>query len=372
MITLVKVPQVDVNDDNVTVTEICVEPGQHVDKESMLLIVETLKTSMTIQADCSGYVREIFVTVEDEVSVGAPLVILTDTADEKINVKEIIGDVEDKSGNDDLVEVKISYKAKTLAKKLGIDLKTIEAKNGKIRVEDVEQYHQISASGFECLTTVPFKARKMNNFELGIQSTLEWAKEEASPAYLETVINIRPLSILSERLREQNDWFFDPLFTLLSWYYSKLVLKHMDLNSTQHEQQIIEYGKVNLGFTVDVKGQLFLAVLKDIEHYDQISFVEAFFALQQRAMKRQLTAEESTGCTLGITSLSSFGVTKHQPILPPHTSVMLAHSANLPFYDEDAVYTLLGVTYDHKVHSGVKIAKMLKALATIISKLDNN
>ena len=31
-----------------------------------------------------------FVTVEDEVSVGAPLVILTDTADEKINVKDIV------------------------------------------------------------------------------------------------------------------------------------------------------------------------------------------------------------------------------------------------------------------------------------------
>jgi pyruvate dehydrogenase E2 component (dihydrolipoamide acetyltransferase) len=375
MVYLVKVPQVDVNDDKVTIIELCVESDQYVEKDATLLVVETLKTSLTIHSDRDGYVRRLMVSVADEVSVGTLILVLTDTVDEEIDENEILRknlshkESTETQKYDDSAETKISFKAKALAKRLNIDLNNITPKNGRIKVEDIEQYYQTSGCGFERYTRVPFRARKMNNVERGMQASLEWSNKAASPAYLEMVVNIKPLIDFSEQLKNQRDWFFNPLFSLLAWQYSQLAIKNRGLNSTQYEQHIIEYEKINLGFTVDVQGQLFLAVLDDIEQYNQTSFVEAFFELQRKAMKRQLAQEQLSGCTLGITSLSSFGVTKHQPILPPNTSVMLAHSANLPHNPEDAVYSILGVTYDHKVHSGVQIAKMLKALSANISKL---
>ncbi len=73
--------------------------------------------------------------------------------------------------------------------------------------------------------------------------------------------------------------------------------------------------------------------------------------------------------TIGITSLAAFNITKHQPILPPYTSVILAHSSSLPFDVHGHEYSVLDVTYDHRIHNGVSVSDLLLNISHQISNL---
>ena len=373
MITLIRAPKVDVNEDDITVIELHIRENQYVSKGEELVVVETLKTTLPVESDRTGYIRRILVTVGDQIAVGTPLLILADSIDEEIDEEELFaqaGIMTNRSiveSND--TEIKISLKAKILAKELGVNLDNVPPTNGRIRTEDVENFHKQSQNLSADLVSPPYTVRKMNNFELGTLDTLSWATREAASAYLEHTLNFRPLLDYSQQIQHRNDWIFDPLISLLAWFFTRVIVANVGLNTTQRNKSILEYKQVNLGFTVDVQGQLFFPVLHNVGEYDQTSFIAAFVDLQRRTLKRTLVKQELSGATIGFSSLSSFGVTRHQPILPPHTSLMLAHSATLPFSTPETAYTILGATYDHKVHSGSKVAKMLQNLSATISHI---
>ena len=279
-------------------------------------------------------------------------------------------------------------KARLLARNNGIDIAALTPVDGRIRVEDVQgaidavvrsgavaspkpapAASPSSATGLPSVTKFDLQhsRRDLGKTELGTIATLNWSKNSADPTYLETVIDLAPLKARAKTLREEHKWIFDPLFGLLAWHYVQFAKKNPELASTCDGKTMVQFEDINLGFTIDVRGTLYLTVLRKAGEFEQKEFLEALFSLQRKAKKRKLSAEEQSGLTLGITSLSSFGVTKHQPILPPHTSVMLAHSDPLPFSPEGTDWTVIGATYDHRVHNGAKMAAMLKHLANAVA-----
>jgi pyruvate/2-oxoglutarate dehydrogenase complex dihydrolipoamide acyltransferase (E2) component len=76
MRTKLKMPKVGDAVDEVVITEIEVSVGDKVSEGQTLLVVETDKTNVEIPSPFSGTVREILVNIDDEVSTGAPTIIL--------------------------------------------------------------------------------------------------------------------------------------------------------------------------------------------------------------------------------------------------------------------------------------------------------
>lgn len=68
-------PQANVNDDSLTVIELCVVEGSYVEVDTVLMIAETSKAAIEICAPVSGYVH-FWVELNQEVSVGSPLCII--------------------------------------------------------------------------------------------------------------------------------------------------------------------------------------------------------------------------------------------------------------------------------------------------------
>jgi pyruvate/2-oxoglutarate dehydrogenase complex dihydrolipoamide acyltransferase (E2) component len=89
---------------------------------------------------------------------------------------------------------------------------------------------------------------------------------------------------------------------------------------------------------------------------DRLPFVRAFQDLQRKAMAHHLAPEESQGATLGFTSMERWQVTRHVPVLPPHVSLMVAHTTSR---DGQSV---LGATYDHRILSGADVIAALRHL----------
>jgi hypothetical protein len=64
-----------------------------------------------------------------------------------------------------------------------------------------------------------------------------------------------------------------------------------------------------------------------------------------------------SGATLAFTSRARWNVSRHVPILPPHTGLIVAHSA-----PRGSGRAVLGATYDHRLLSGFDAVKVLQAL----------
>jgi acetyltransferase-like isoleucine patch superfamily enzyme len=75
---IVSAPRTGTNDDVVRVLKWLVEEGQRVEPSTLILIVETTKASVEVEAESAGYVFRL-VEPDAEVPVGAPIAVVSDT-----------------------------------------------------------------------------------------------------------------------------------------------------------------------------------------------------------------------------------------------------------------------------------------------------
>jgi pyruvate/2-oxoglutarate dehydrogenase complex dihydrolipoamide acyltransferase (E2) component len=71
----------------------------------------------------------------------------------------------------------------------------------------------------------------------------------------------------------------------------------------------------------------------------------------------KLRETETSGGTIGFSSMERWKVTRHIPILAPQTSLMVAHAAG-----RDGKGTL-GATYDHRILTGAQVVTALRQLS---------
>jgi len=98
-------------------------------------------------------------------------------------------------------------------------------------------------------------------------------------------------------------------------------------------------------------------VLADAGALDEPGFVAKLSEIQRRAIAHKLRPADLQGATIGFTSMARWGVSRHVPVLPPQTALMVAHTLA-------AGAGVLGATYDHRVLSGFEAVRVLRALAT--------
>lgn len=77
-------PRNNVNDDSITVLELCVENNQRVVADQTILLAETSKAAFEVPAPVTGYVRWL-VGVNDDAPNEKPLCLIADTLDELVN-----------------------------------------------------------------------------------------------------------------------------------------------------------------------------------------------------------------------------------------------------------------------------------------------
>lgn len=58
------------------VARVTVKPGDKVEKGQIVVVLNVMKTEISVQAEASGIVKEVYVKEWDEVDVGTPLLSL--------------------------------------------------------------------------------------------------------------------------------------------------------------------------------------------------------------------------------------------------------------------------------------------------------
>ena len=154
----VLLPNVELNMENVTVTEVFVKPGDAITKGKPLGSVETQKANIEVDSPYSGFVHEVFITVGQEIGEKAPVCTIGEQPPSANSVQNspVAGKPETPSAAEakattptasttptPVGKVRASPLARKVAKTLGVDLfkMTGTGPAGRINRCDVEAFH---------------------------------------------------------------------------------------------------------------------------------------------------------------------------------------------------------------------------------------
>jgi pyruvate/2-oxoglutarate dehydrogenase complex dihydrolipoamide acyltransferase (E2) component len=357
------VPCVNINDEVVQVVSVDVKPGDFVKAGDVLGAVETDKALQDVVAERDGYVLRIDCRPDQKARVGSVMFWFGSTPDERIPEEVAAAPQAASAGGQP------TAKARAMLIERGLDPAGIPHSGERLTVADIEAW--LAGAGKGRAAGVPLAAtaaedsppvagtlQELSLEATGMLHTVAWHRDRAAAAYLELEYDPKPWGEYAARYATQQKLMLSPLLPLMAFALVALGREKPAINATIVGDRRYQYQPVNLGFTVQVGATLYLTVVRDAHEMDAARFIAALGEVQRHAMAHKLSASEASGATLSFSSMARWNVSRHVPILPPHTSLIVAHAA--PKSGGGAV---LGATYDHRLLTGFDVAQVLQALS---------
>lgn len=358
------VPCVNINDEFVDVVSIDVKPGQYVNSGDIVATVETDKSMIDVVAEQDGYVLRIDAIEKEKARVGSVLFWLGESADEPIPEQK------QESVAPDGISLQPTAKARALLKKLGLDSAGIPASGDRLSVADIEAWLARSGKSItpaagatpvarqEQMPAVNGELVALSSEAAGMLHAVSWHRDHAAAGYIEMEYDPKPWEDYAAAYAAEHKLMLSPLLPLMAFRLAQLGRERQAINSTIVNGQRYQYQPVNLGFTVQAGTMLYLTVVRDTQDMDTAQFISALGEIQRHAMGHKLPPQEASGATLSFSSMARWNVSRHIPILPPQTSLIVAHAA-----PKNAGHAVLAASYDHRVLTGFDVAQVLQALS---------
>lgn len=356
------IPRINNNDDEVRLVALSVSVGERIARGQIIAEIETDKSVMEVEADSDGFVIQITVEIDAMATVGSPLFWIGDSADEPVPVAD--QQTAQRAIPESTAE-EPTGKALLLLRQYGLDQAVVPRQGTRLRAEDIERYMASRAAPQIATPTVRHEAappavegvlQDMRLDERAMLGTVTWHRDEAVAGYIEVDFDPTAWEQYSKEFSAEHKLLFSPHLSLMAHRLIALARETPKLNSTVVGAKRYEYSVANLGFTIQVGDRLYLAVVRDAHSMDPITFVNALGEIQRRAAAHKLRANETQGATLGFSSMARWKVSRHMPVLAPHTSLMVAHTSTSP------THATLGATYDHRVLNGSHVVAALRKL----------
>lgn len=358
------VPCVNINDEFVDVVSIDVKPGQYVNNGDIVATVETDKSMIDVVAERDGYVLRIDSEEKTKARVGSILFWLGESADEAVPEQQA-----EAAPTGDAIR-QPTAKARALLKRLGLDATNIPASSERLSVADIEAWlarngktvssaaPAISAVRQDQAPPIAGELAELSSEAAGMLHAVSWHRDHAAAGYIEMEYDPKAWEDYAAAYAAEHKLMLSPLLPLLAFRLAQLGRERPALNSTIINGQRYQYQPVNLGFTVQAGTMLYLTVVRDTQDMDTAQFISALGEIQRHAMAHKLPPLEASGATLSFSSMARWNVSRHIPILPPQTSLIIAHAA-----PKNAGHAVLGASYDHRVLTGFDVAQVLQALS---------
>jgi pyruvate/2-oxoglutarate dehydrogenase complex dihydrolipoamide acyltransferase (E2) component len=359
MATSIHVPRVNNNDDEVKLISLRVAAGDAIRRGQVVAEVETDKAVVEVESSADGFVLGVLANVEDVVAVGSVLFWAGERADEPMPVAAAANERQTTSGEP-------TAKARQLLRQHGLEASAVPASGDRLTVDDIQSF--LANRGKPGPAAVPRRAaetspdvagelRDLRSEERGMIATVTWHRDVAVAGYIELEYDPAPWEAYAKTFAERHNLLLSPLLSLMCWRLVQLAMETPKLNATIVGNQRYEYSAVNCGFTVQAGDTLYLAVTRDAQRLDEAGFVNAMGELQRRAAAHKLGPMEIQGTTISFSSMARWKVSRHIPVLPPQTAIMVAHAISL---DGRSV---LGASYDHRVLNGSHVVSALRKLS---------
>jgi pyruvate dehydrogenase E2 component (dihydrolipoamide acetyltransferase) len=352
---IIQVTREIVNADTVFVVSWRTPDGGRVEAGDAVCEIDTSKAIVAIEAEQAGYVRQT-AAVGAEVAVGGVVGYVTAHPDTPLPASVVpLVDSSASGGTTD----RISAKARRKIEDLGLDAKLF-AGRGLVREQDVVEL----AAQLTAVQTAPEDPRGPFDIErLGaIQHRVARVMERVTDvpvSYLERAVDLAPVRERARSLAAASASVVTELDLLVS-SLACACRRHPRFNaSITAEHDLRVYRDINVGVAVDVKGDLFVVVLRDVASKDVSAIARGLRGLQYLAQRRRAGVAELSGGTVTVTSMLGRGVQRFSPIIYPEQVAIIGIGDPMP----GATVAALVLGFDHRAASGSSAAAFLQDLA---------
>lgn len=355
------VPRVNNNDDSVRIVSLGVQEGDFVKRGQIIGAVETDKAVLDVSSESDGYVLKILHRTGETAPVGSVLLWLGSAASD-VPPEE----APHPAGVAALGSSRPTAKAQAMLRELGLDASEIPATGERLTVADIESWlarrtpstaAARGAIGGERPPPVPGELKELSADERAMLGTVAWHRDCAVSGYVEVEYDPQPWSDYAARYQADNKLLMSPLLALIAYRLVEITRESPGINATIVNGRRYQYRPINLGFTVQAGATLYLAVVQDAQDMHPARFIDALGEVQRHAVAHKLGPAESSGATLSFSSMARWEVSRHIPILPPYTSLIVAHVA------PRSEVAVLGASYDHRLLTGFDVVSVLRRLA---------
>ncbi len=423
----------DIGDfDSVDVIEIAVSPGDEVAIDDTLITLESDKATMDIPSPAAGIIKEIKVSVGDQVSEKALIAILEETGPaEAVEEKPAAQEVEQEKkeappaveaqasepkeeqqprpapqtptssqtvGSSNSSKAHASPAVRKFARELGVDLGLVRGSGNKGRIlrEDVMAFTKAVMSddrvfdrsgGFSLPEIPPVDYSKFGPVELKPLSRL---KRLGGQNLHRSWINVPHVTQFDEtditELEEFRKSKADAAakegvkLTPLTFLIKAVVValkKYPEFNSSLSSdgENLVLKNYFHIGIAVNTDQGLMVPVVKDADQKGIYDLARELADLAQRARDKKLSPSDMQGGCFTISSLGHIGGTGFTPIVnAPEVAILgVSRSQMKPVYEGGEFVPRLilpySLSYDHRVIDGVAAAEFTRYLGTVLADI---
>jgi pyruvate dehydrogenase E2 component (dihydrolipoamide acetyltransferase) len=397
--------------EDVEVIEICVKPGDIVNEEDPIIVLESDKAAMEIPASFGGKVLSIQVSIGDKVRAGSPFLEIEGDSDEpSIDTQNPVIDsvmtteipqILDKSEEaiEQSIEASLPQDFRTrdsvyagpavrkLAREFGIQLSLVAPSGPKSRIqkEDLHAFVKASLRGSSSrafIFTQPdidyskwgsVEERSLSKFQKSSLNNLHTSWINIPHVTQHDECDLSKLLSLRAQLNTKHKLKISPL-AFIAKVTADVLEEFPMLNSSldQDLKKIILKNYVNLGIAVDTPEGLIVPNIKNVQEKSIVNIAEEIAMLASAAKTRKLKIPDLKGASFTISSLGAIGGKFFTPIINPPEVGILGLSKTFPKVVakndefESREFLPLSLSYDHRVINGVYAVQFVTQLGAAL------
>jgi len=394
MSTEVKVPVLGESITEATVGEWLKQPGDTVEQDEPICSLETDKVAIDINAPIAGVLGELLVSEGDNVSVGAVITSISDSAGGAAKAAPARKDesasapaASPESGDDDAVVLSPAVRRAVLEH--GIDPTTVKGtgKDGRLTKEDVLTAAKAKESGGGVAVSAPSPAPsapvagrneervKMTRLRQTIAKRLKSAQDTAA---LLTTFNDVDMSAVIEAREKYKDLFakkHDVRLGFMGFFAKAACLALKDVPSANAQidgDEIVYHDYVDISVAVSAPNGLVVPVVRDADKKGFARIEQDIADFGKKAKDGTLTMDDMKGGTFTISNGGVFGSLMSTPIInPPQSAVLGLHRIeDRPVVVDGEIVIrpmmYIALSYDHRLIDGREAVTALKIIKEAI------
>jgi pyruvate dehydrogenase E2 component (dihydrolipoamide acetyltransferase) len=397
MVTEVILPKLGQTMEEGTIVEWLKQEGEPVQRGEVLLMVETDKATLEVEAPAKGFLRRILVPVGQTIPVLTVVALITKTADEDISAYEPQFRASgfefrvDEAAQPEAVKreavrretrVFASPRARRLAREKGVDLAQVTGSgpNGRIVERDVAAYLEAPP---KAIPSAPAPARAaeavaevpMSGVRAVIAQRMHESHQTTAPVTLTTEADATAFVELRERLKAGlaaelgfNIGYNDLLIKLVAH-----ALRELSYMNARLEGEVIrQLSEIHIALAVDTDRGLLVPVIRNADRKGVAKIAREVRELVERAQTGKALPDELSGSTFTITNLGMHEIDAFTPIINlPETAILgVGRIKARPAVVEGELCVRqtvwLSLTFDHRVVDGAPAARFLQRVKQLV------
>jgi pyruvate dehydrogenase E2 component (dihydrolipoamide acetyltransferase) len=348
VITEIRAPKTGLTAETLQIVKWHKKEGEFVDKEELLVTIETEKNTLDIDSPRAGFLVKINFQAGESAEVSQIIGHLADSIDESVG--EAIRD-----------KPLASPIARKMAAEHHVQLSDIEGSgpDGRIQKSDVEQY-------VKRLDDVLADSLRRRTAEITIKS-----KTTIPHYYLFSSFDVTRMLELRQRPIQGSE-LKPSIIALLVKACAALIEIHPELNRVWERGAITARSDISVGFVVKTDAGIVIPHIRNAHKMSMSELEQATRALIAKAKESRLPAEALQAGAMSISNLGMYPIDCFVPIIyPPEAAMMgVGQIRKQAVWNGDEFvprdFMTITMALDHRLIDGAEAAECIRALKGLI------